>query len=60
MYRLIGDGGLAENTDVSALLRRGVARVVVCQSTDTPLNPRCDHNPCLSLYGICDGIGCGF
>jgi len=36
---LIGDGGLAENTDLSSLLRRGVHRIVLCQSTDTPLNP---------------------
>ena len=30
----------AENTDLSSLLRRGVHRIVLCQSTDTPLNPK--------------------
>ena len=34
---LIGDGGLCENTLVSSLLRRGVDRIVLFQSTDTPL-----------------------
>ena len=36
---LIGDGGLSENTNLCALLRRGVAKIVLVQSTSTPLNP---------------------
>jgi hypothetical protein len=36
---LIGDGGLAENTDLSSLLRRGVERIVLMLNSDTPLNP---------------------
>ena len=37
---LIGDGGLAENTDLSSLLRRGVESIVLMQNSDTPLNPK--------------------
>jgi len=31
---------LAENTDLSSLLRRGVESIVLMQNSDTPLNPK--------------------